>query len=404
MSFSLTRLARVALLLWILSRLGQAAWLSANPQPNAALGAVSFLALLAVFSPFFYNWLRGRTIEDDETLFLGELSALLRRELPLDRSLEALALSRRGQLAHRFAPFTAILAEVALKTQRGATLSVALGEVREIPRHWATVIGQAESRGDLPETLEGLAELESTRMRMPILSLLRFQILAVLLLGICLFLSRYIMPSFLAIMGPLGVGLSWQSRLLVGFQPGLLSNGLGILLGATVLLLVLSVPFPGLRGTIRQLGYFVPGFRRVFKTEQQARAMRAMAVATRLGLPLGEVLATARGSVAIGSYRKALGAPDGTSLSEVLAARPDLFEPQTAWLCRQGERLGELPEALSSLADNLRLRHRQQVQELTVSLDTAILIGLGVAVGVAMVGMLRPYIDLIDHIVTGVLP
>lgn len=404
MSFSFQRLARRAFFLTLLGFPIGAMTLVAYPQLGPVCSAIESLLLLCIFLPGLYNWLRGRSDEDDRALFLSELSLLIAKELPLDQSLTALARSRRGQMAFRFAAFTPVLTELAERVSKGAALSPALRGIREVPRAWIELLDEAEGRGALPSALAGLAATEQTRLRLPILTVLRTQFLLMLLLGVVFFLGEHILPPLIEINESTGVQMRWTTRVIAQAKESALLPLFLLPISLMVWLFFLSIPFPSLQNVLRWFAFFLPGFRGALKAEQQSRAVSAMATAAGLGLPLPSVLAAGRAAVNFRPYRKALTNKDGSSLSEILEARPRLFSPSLAWLCRQGEAFDRLPEALDAAVESLKREYQQRSQALIVGLDTTLLVAMGVAVGIVTIGATLPYHQYINALLNGVLP
>ncbi len=404
MSFSLQRVARKAFFLWLFLFPVQVMVAVAYPDLTPTLSLLSKLLILLVLSPGFYNWLRGRSVEDDQCLFLGELSLLTARDIPLDQALAQLAQARRRQLAFRFAAFTPVLTEISRRVSSGSGLSEAMRGFKEIPQSWADWLRDAELRDDVPRTLRRLADIENTRLRLPILTLLRAHFLLVMLLGVSFFLADYILPSMVEVLEQSGLNPAWSTQLILSVKKGMVPQVLLFPWSLLVLFLFLSIPFPGVRDWLRQIAYYLPGFRRTLKSEQQARATAAMAVASHLGFPLSEVLSSARAATNLRAYRRALTLKEGDSLWETLAERPQLFDSRLLWLCRQGEALDRLPEALEAAGRSLEQEYRQRSQELIVALDTLVLLVLGAAVATVAIGSLLPYYQFIDAAIFGVLP
>ncbi len=403
-SFSFQRLARRAFFLSLISFPIQLMVIVAYPDLSPLVRIFDYLLGLTFFLPGLYNWLRGRSNEDDRALFLSELSLLTARELPLDQALEALARSRRRQMAFRFAAFTPVITELAKRVSKGAALSHALRGIREVPKAWVEMLDEAEGRDALPAALAGLAAIERTRLRLPILTVLRTQFLLVMLLGVVFFLGEHILPPLIEINETTGVQMRWATRVIAQAKESALLPLLILPISLMVSLLFLSIPFPSLQNVLRWFAFYLPGFRGVLKAEQQSRAVTAIATAARLGLPLPSVLAAGRAAVNFRPYRKALTGKDGSNLSEILESRPRLFSPSLAWLCRQGEAFDRLPEALEAAVESLERQYRQRSHALIVGLDTVLLIAMGVAVGIVTVGATVPYHQYINALLNGVLP
>lgn len=404
-AFSLQRLARKAFFLWLLLLPIDILLVAYHPDGRSLLlRLVTNLLLVLVFAPALYNWLRGRSNEDDQALFLGELSLLTAKELPLDQALTALYNSRRRQFAFRFAAFTPVLGELSQRVHEGASLTEAMRAAPEIPRVWVEMLEEAQARDQVPAVLASLASIANTRLRLPLLTLLRTQFTLVFLLGISFFLGESVVPTFLVLLEHSGLPTKPTTVLLSGLTHSSFMQWVLFPVAVLVATVFLAVPFPKVHDKLRAIAYYLPGFRAALKAEQQTRALASMAAAARLELPLTSLLAAGRSALTIGAYRRALDYQEGTTLSQLLQQKPGLWEPSLVWLSRQGETFDRLPEALTAAVESLERQYRQRSQELVVALDTGVLILMGVAVAIVCLGCVTPYYQFVDAIVTGVLP
>ncbi|HXE72480.1 MAG TPA: type II secretion system F family protein [Candidatus Nitrosotenuis sp.] len=356
-----------------------------------------------LWGPVIYDWLRARDLSDDRSLLAEGLADMLDMGIPLVEALEHYAAASRAHLGTAFAPLTRVLPWLVLRLRQGSTLAQALQESGAFPQHWWRLLGAAEATGNLPQTLRHLAALEQRvagvawASRVP--SMVGLLVLT-LLCGMAGFVAVFILPTFMQLFAGLGLPLPWASRLLAWtgrnypFPLALLTLGALLLLARPVR--------PALGAALGRL----PGAWGVVRLEQQAAAASTLASATRLDMPLPEALAVAASSVSHPLYRQALlaasrdPAPD---LAACLARRPDLFDAPLRFLAGQGERFGELPEALDRASVYLGEEAARAGTRASALLRGGIVVVLGLLCGLFVLGVMLPYFQVAAEIQGGLL-
>lgn len=322
------------------------------------------LGLVGMLLPFCYDWLRSRTSGDDRALFADALADMLEMGLPLDESVSRLAAEMRGSLASSLARTSVAVERIAEGLRQGMALSSCVAATQAFPSRWARLLEAGERLEDLPGSLRVLGRMEGRGSWVPMEALLRIVLVVPIVLGVAGFLAVYILPTFTALFEGMGLELPLATKVFVGTTKVLRSGGLAwgfmLLLGGAALTLLV----PSLRDGALALASLLGGGR----WRQQALFARAVAASVRLGLSLPEALEIARAG-ADPTYRKAadrfLEEPS-SRLDQVLDSRPDLFEAGLRWMASQGQRYGNLPEALEACAtwleeEESRVRHRRRV-------------------------------------------
>jgi len=77
-----------------------------------------------------YDYLRNRNYYDDLYLFTGNLSELIKINLPLDQSIEQIYLDSFSPLSYRFSRLRRAIKGVMLSVREGASLSEAMEKER----------------------------------------------------------------------------------------------------------------------------------------------------------------------------------------------------------------------------------------------------------------------------------
>lgn len=329
----------------------EAVMTGASSGPWFAFGF--WTALAGFLAPFTYDWLRGRTEAEDRALLARDLADMLDLGAPLDEALEALGADLGSRTGTKYSRALRALPFLADRLRAGTPLSDALVESRCFPPHWPQLVGLGERLGTLPRVLRGLAQAEPERPAGFQWTLFYLGFVVFMVAAIGNFLTVYILPTFRQIM--VGMGLKAPYDLPQGAL-----FGLGQL---ALLALGLCLLIPVSRRVLVRGGATVLGVRPILRLRQQAESAAALGAGLELGLSEAEAFDLAARTADLPEYRKVLqeaAAGRGGTLAGELARSPDLFAPPLVWLARQGERFGNLPEALLAGAAALREEAEQR--------------------------------------------
>lgn len=396
------KLSKYAAFLCLASLLIQFLFLLSAGEVPTGIGTLSTLSFWAIFLPLLYDWSRSRTVAEDRALFLLELADLMKLAVPPDEALRKLVEIRSTNFGHRFAPFSNSLAEVSERVSLGESLDSAFKEVEGIPRYWGSFAHFCEEPEELSILLEELAEAELSNLRMPFLSALRVQLMIPILIGVFVFLTVYIIPTFVELFKGMNLHLPWATKWLIAGSSVASMFQLGWIVGLIALLLLLSIPFLGLRKLCFSLLYYVPGLSGLVKLDCQRHILKVLGTGLKHGVPQAECLRAAAHTVDVGPYRKFLSeveAENEPSLGKAFTGVPHLFSPKLVWLVNQGESLENLPEALLTAAELGNVELELRCHKLSTNVDTFILVVIGVLVGFGCVGTLLPLYQMIEGLV-----
>lgn len=349
--------------------IAEALVLDRSSGPLFPLGFWSCLG--AVVLPLAYDWLRGRTEAEDRALVARDLADMLDLGAPLDEALDALGADLGSRNGTKFSRPLMALPFLAERLRAGASFSGALTESRCYPPHWIQLVGLGERLEALPRVLRGLAQAEPQRPAGFQWTMLYLALVVFMISAVGHFLTTYIQPTFRslleAMVAPTPLDLPHR---------GFFALMELAVVGPGVLFLI-----PATRRILVQLGATAVGLRPVLRMRQQAESAATLGAALELGLSETEAFDLAARTAELPEYRhvflKAARGAGGTLAAE-LAREPRLFAPPLVWLARQGERFGNLPEALLAGSESLR--------EEAENLATRAL-RLGEAVAVATVGL-----------------
>ena len=393
------KLSKYAAILWLLCLLFQFLILRGGNDVPSVIATASTLSFWAIFLPLFYDWSRSRTSAEDRALFLLELADLMKLAIPPDEALRKLVEIRSHGFGHRFAPFSNSLAKVSERLSLGESLDSAFREVEGVPRHWGSFAHFCEEPEELSVLLEELAEAELSSLRMPFLSALRVQLMLPILIGVFLFTTVYIMPTFVELYKGMNLHLPWATKVLIAGSETASILQLGWIVGLLALVLFLAIPFLKLRRLCFSLLYYMPGLSGLVKFDCQRLILKVVGTGLKHGVPQGECLRAAGEAVGVGAYRKFLvevESENEPSLARAFSGVPHLFSPKLVWLVNQGESLENLPEALITAAELANVELELRCTKLSTNADTFILVLIGVLVGLGCVGTLLPLYEIME--------
>lgn len=324
--------------------------------------------------------------------FTGELAAMLRAGLPLDRSLRVLA------DMDRTASMRAVLADLLASVKAGRSLSQALAAHPALfGEFYLGMVRAGEAGGRLAEVLARLAEhLERSRaLREAVLSAVLYPaILTVVALASVILMLAFVIPRFEALFGQMGEALPLSARITVAAGHFVLDWGgpvaLALATASALAYRALRSPRGRAWGDAQLLRLPVLGA--LARKTASARFARSLGTLLSSGVPVVTAVRIASDSVGSAALRPAVAGmatalKQGGRMSEALAGT-GVFAPFALNMVRLGEETGRLDQMLLELA-------RMQDDELQVGigraltlLEPALILGLGGIIGLIIASVL----------------
>jgi general secretion pathway protein F len=299
--------------------------------------------------------LARRVSAADLALVTRQLATLVRAGLPLEESL--LAVSQQTEKPR----VQSIILGVRSKVMEGHTLAAGFADFpRVFPEIYRATVAAGEQSGHLDNVLERLADYTESReeMRQKVLGAMLYPIvLSVMCFAIVSGLLTYVVPKVVAVFqSSKGAQLPLMTQLLIAVSGFFRSYGLGLLIAATVVVILLArwLRKPGPRRRYHRMLLTLPVVGKLARGFNTARFTRTLSILTASAVPVLEALRIAsevvtnlpmRDAIVETSQRVREGAPIGRSLA---ASR--LFPPMTVHLISSGEASGELESMLERAA------------------------------------------------------
>jgi len=343
---------------------------------------------------------RRKITEKDLLYFTQELRTLVGAGLPLDRSLSVLANLVQGEEMKRTS--RSLLEGV----RAGRPLSSAMAEEPDIfPKVYINMIRAGESSGVMEGTLRYLADYleRSLNFKEELKSALTYPSLVAFIAALSLIiLFVYVIPKFSLLFQDVRSALPWTTVLLLQFSKGLSRYGWVMLvlavLGGLGLNFYIRSPEGRLQWDRWRLQAWVLG--ELFRQMEVARFARTLAVLLKGGVPILEALGTAQGVVGNQVLAQALAqvqirVREGKSMAAPLA-ESGVFPVLALQMIAVGEETGKLEGMLASVADHYDQEVKRTTQRLVSLLQPALILGMGLVVGVVVVSMLAAIFSIYD--------
>lgn len=361
-------------------------------QPRASTVPAQPLRL-----PFFSR----RKVGQPQLLqFTQELGTLLAAGLPLDRSLSILGNLVEGE------EFTKVMRTLLEAVRAGKSLATAMTEHPDVfPKIYVNMIRAGESGGILEAVLRYLTEYmeRSLALREDIKSALIYPVILGGAAGLSLLvLFIYVIPRFSVIFKDVGQALPWITKVVIDFSETLTQYGWVLLLlllaGVVGGLFYLRTPegrseWDRLCLRVWLLGDLV----RKFETARFARTLSAL---LKGGVPLLEALGTVQGVVGNRLLARAIGQVQVRVREGKGMARPlgesQLFPALALNMIAVGEETGKLEAMLNEVAEHYDQEVKRTTKRLTSILEPALILGMGLVIGVVVISMLLAIFSIND--------
>src|SRR5258707_1489365 len=345
---------------------------------------------------------RTRVKANDFLLFNQQLAALLRAGIPI---LQAISMLRRRATSVRL---RVVLEEVEEAIRGGAALSQAFAaQGTTFPRIYTASILAGERSGALDEVLSRYVSYmrRSVGLRRKIRGALAYPTFLLLAsLGMVIFLTVYVVPKMSDLFAGFGNDLPTPTKIVLTLSGWMTGNvfwfGPLVIIGSIVLIIWSRTP-PG-RLTIDTFMLKLPLVGNLLVQLSVAQAARSLATLLAGGITLVESWEIAAESITNLELRRRSAAilpliRDGQSVTESLETSK--WMPELALdMVGIGERSGSLREMLDEVATFYDGESEVRLEQLTTTLEPAILVVMG---GIVVLILLAIYLPIIQSISKG---
>lgn len=349
------------------------------------------------------GWLASRAghtaiAQPDVDLFVEQLRDLLSAGLSL---VEALATLQRASTRN-----AAWLDPLVERLRQGQRLSDALSAEPAFPALLVALVRASELTSDLARALDRFLDhrRKSAALRDRIVAV---AIYPALLTGVgalvLLFLLLYVMPRFARVFEGMSGDLPWSARAMVSWAQWLSTFGPLVYLGlaATLGAVAVVAAAPSVRARLLQRLLDTNWLRQHLRVYFLARWYRGTGMLVDGGIPLSEALALSRDLLPLALQRGAeevrLAVRDGLSPSDA-HARGGMLTPVAEQLMLAGERTGDLGAVLARIAQFHEAEVSRSLERFMKVLEPAVMVFIGLGVGIVVVLMYLPIFELASAI------
>jgi type IV pilus assembly protein PilC len=326
-------------------------------------------------------------------LFNQELLVLLKAGLPIIQALDTILESGGGKLNE-------ILSGIREDVKGGMAFSSAFEKYpRVFPHLYIASIQAGERTGDLPQTIRRyIAFLKRTEgFRGKIIAALFYPaiLITVAVFAVALLLV-YVVPTFSQIYADSGSALPLPTQMLIqvaNFMKRYLLVFLGLLFLASSAFRRWSHTQAG-RYALDGMKIRIPMIGSVVTRYAVAGFTRTLATVLGSGIPIVEALRMSVGTLNNKVLERALllavvRVEEGSKLSSALESIK-LMPPLALRMLSVGETTGSLEEMLADISDYFEEEIERNLQVLTTAIEPAIMIVMGVVIGVIIITMYLP--------------
>lgn len=348
-----------------------------------------------LFSPRINAKMHQKVQDQDVLAFFQQLSTLFRAGTPI---YEAIVIAGQQCQSEKLA---SVIDGLGRKVAAGAALWEALSDDRELfKEEWIQVIRSGEQSGRLGDILEQLVvQIDAAnQMQQKVVSALMYPCImfSVSLIAVGVMLVM-VVPTFAEMFDTMGSELPGITQAVLDVSDFLQTKGHYLLGGGFVIYMGMKryLATPEGRGNKDKLMLCLPLMGQVVIQSCMQKYALNMALLLRSGLPLLEAIQRVRGIFSTNVvYEQAFQQVErhverGGAMADGLIAT-NMFTSFVTGMTRIGEESGTLPEVLDEIEVFYRRKVETLIERVTGSLETVVIIFMGVAVAVILCSVYLP--------------
>ena len=345
----------------------------------------------------------GRVPQNAVETFSRELANLLAAGVPITRSLSILRRESSNPAAR--AQWSAIFDDVS----GGMPLADAMARwPKSFPAVYVAMVHAGETGGFLDVVLMQIAEFRARErdLKGKFRNAMAYPtVLAVLAIGVLIFLMTFFIPRFSGIFASVGGNMPGLTRAIVAISKFMTDYGPGILVVLAVLVLVLRRVLKSPAGQLaaQQAMLRLPVIGKLAARFALVRFCRMLGTLLGAGVPLVASLRVAREAVGNRILADAVGqsieqVQKGKGLARSLAGNSRLFPGSVIEMIAVAEESGRLDTELKRLATVNEEELDRQLRTAVALAEPILLFVMAAIVGTIVVGMLLPVFTLQEYI------
>jgi general secretion pathway protein F len=337
----------------------------------------------------------------EKAMATRQLATLVNAGVPLVEALSALV----EQTEHR--ALKSVFARVRERVNEGSTLADALIATGRFDNLYVSMVRAGEASGALDAVLERIADYseDSVRLNNRVLSILTYPLFMLGFAGVVIgVMSTMVLPQITELLIAQNLALPWYTRAVIGFSD--LLRGYWWLLLILIAASVYAVRTFGKtqrgRAVVDRFWLRVPVVGRIIRLLAIARFTRTLGSLLASRVNIVQALNIARHVANNTVFEEASDMArdailEGTSLAKPMRASGQ-FPPLVTTMIEVGERSGTLESMLVKVADTYEEQVETSVTRLTALLEPVLILMMVVIVGVIIMSVLMPMMQLTENV------
>ncbi|MEM9602929.1 MAG: type II secretion system inner membrane protein GspF [Pseudomonadota bacterium] len=341
---------------------------------------------------------RGRLSTNELSLLVRQIATLINAGSPVEEAISATATYSENTRVK------SLLLNVRSRVLEGHTLADSLGQYpRVFPEMFRATVAAGEQSGHLDGVLERLADYTEDRQMTQATvkkALVYPAVMIVASLAILYALLTFVMPQMVETFDNLGQDLPDITQILIGVSEFTQAWGSYIIVGLVALAFGFerAMHIEGFKARVHALWLRIPLIRSMVRSANSAQFARTLSILAGSGVPVLQSLDIAAQVITNRPMRQAvIGAAErvreGASLAKSLE-RSARFPPMMVHLIASGEGSGRLGFMLDKAASHLEREQDSLISSFLGLLQPLIVVVMGGAVLVIVLGMLMPIFEL----------
>lgn len=361
------------------------------------------------FNGLTLPWRRGAVSVRDQAMITRQLATLITAGTPIDEALRALA-GQSEKAVNRH-----VLTRLHARVSEGEKLSVALAaEPDSFSPLYQSMVAAGEASGDLGSIMTRIADYseKSEQVRATVQTAMIYPaVLTIVASFVLVLLMTFVVPRVVEQFESFGAELPLLTQIVIVVSHTVGAYGLWILaafVGSVASLKVL-MRRDQVRTAIHGFYLALPVLGKLIRSVSSARFARTLGTLLDGGSPMLEAISAAKETVGNQVIKNAIQAAyvtvrEGKSLSASLKAANQgktlLFMPLLVYMVAVGEKSGSLSTLLGKVADYLEQEFDGFTKVALSLLEPMIVIVMGVMVGLIVIAIMLPILQLNSLVLT----
>lgn len=335
------------------------------------------------------------------SLFCYQLSLILKSGLPLVEAMEIMESETSDTGLNE------IVKQMNVDIGEGCGIYEAVSKHEGFPKYFLGMVDIAERTGNLQEELERLSDYyeESEKMSQRLRNAVTYPLILLLMMTmVIVFLVLKVLPMFQDILRSVGGNVPESTKTIINIGVGLQRYFMGIA-GIVILAILLGIAYfrsPSGRTGFSRMKLSLPYIKDLYRKIISARFSKSMAMLMKGGISFDDSMAMIISAMDNPYVEEKLRKSneeiiEGKDIMEVFE-KLDVFPTLFIKLMKVGHKTGEMENSMEKIAGIYDLEVEKSLNRVTSSIEPILVIILSVVVGIILLTVMVPLINIISNI------